>query len=267
MSKLHLQDKVAIITGAGRGIGRASAMLLAQAGARVVLAARSEAELYDVACHLGCEGCEALVVPTDVSEPAPVEALVQATLDRFARIDILVNNAGVIKPFGMVADSDPLAWKSLLLINVFGSYLTTRAVLPYLQRQRSGSIIFVSSGVAVKNVTGVAAYNASKAALERFAGTVALETADDGLVVTTIRPGKVDTEMQTEIRATKPEHFPRGDEWRQIHQEGGLLDPMRPARGIVWLASDFARGENGQTFQITDEVFYNRVCLDLGIAE
>lgn len=258
-----LQNQTALITGASRGIGRAAAQLLAEAGANVVLAARSEGALQQLAGEIAGQGGRALALPADISREDEVARLFREGERAFGQIDILINNASVIQPFGKVWETDPAQWLRLLEINLYGSYLCTRAAVPGMLRRQSGRVIFVSSGVAVKNLTGTGAYNSSKAALERLCGTLAEELAGSGVVATALRPGKVDTAMQVEIRDSDPAQFPRGDEWREVHRRGELLPPELPARAILWLASGFGEAVNGQTFSMSDPAFRARVEADL----
>lgn len=258
-----LQNQTALITGASRGIGRAAALLLAEAGANVVLAARSAEPLQQLAGEIARQGGAAQAVPVDISREADVARLFAEGERTFGPVDILVNNASVIQPFGKVWETDPVHWWRLLEINLYGSYLCTRAAVPAMLRRQGGRVIFISSGVAVKNLTGTSAYNSSKAALERFCGTLAEELAGSGVVASALRPGKVNTAMQVEIRATDPVHFPRGDEWRTVHRRGELLPPELPAQAILWLASRFASDVNGQTFSMSDPDFRARVEKDL----
>ena len=262
-----LEGQVAIITGAGRGIGRATALALAKAGAAVVLAARSEAELASVNDEIRQDGNgRALAIPTDVSDMHRVDYLLVLTLRAFGRVDILVNNAAVAHPVGKVWETSPTAWQRLIAINVTGPYLCTRAVLPHMLERGSGRIINVSSGVAAANHPGTSAYNASKAALERFSGTLAAEVASSGIVVTVFRPGFVDTAMQTELRQTPAHIFPRAAEFQARLDQGLLRSPIEPARGILWLASHFAKNANGQLFNMNDDAFQQRIEADLGPA-
>ena len=260
-----LQNQTALITGASRGIGRAAALLLAQAGAKVVLAARSGAALHELVGEITQQGGAALAVPADISREDDVTRLFAKGERAFGSVDILVNNASVIQPFGKVWETDPAEWRRLLEINLFGSYLCTRAAVPGMLRRPSGRIIFISSGVAVKNLTGTSAYNSSKAGLERFCGTLAEELAGSGIVAAALRPGKVDTAMQVEIRDSDPAQFPRGDEWREVHRRGELLPPEIPARAILWLASRFGATANGHTFSMSDPDFRARVEKDFAL--
>ena len=143
---MQLKDKVAIITGGGRGIGRAIAIAYAAEGARIVIAARSTEQIAEVAREITEQGGEVLTVPTDLRIQAEVENLVQQTVDRFGRIDILVNNAG-INPRGLFLDSTDEEWEQGWQINVMGVVRCCRAALPIMQQQGSGNIINVGSGM------------------------------------------------------------------------------------------------------------------------
>lgn len=259
-----LENQVAIVTGAGRGIGRAAAMALAEAGAAVVVAARSESEINGVAYQIREQGGKALAIPTDVSDANQVDHLLVLALRAFNRIDILVNNAALVQPMGNTWEVSPIAWQRLIMVNVIGPFLCARAVLPHMLDRGSGRIINVSSGVAVSNLKGTSAYNTSKAALERFSGTLAAELEGSGVVVTTFRPGIVDTPMQAEIRQTPARLFPRVHDWQSWYEDGQLRPAGEPAQALVWLASRFAGDANGQVFQMDDDPFRQQVAADLG---
>lgn len=260
-----MKGKSVIITGAGRGIGKAAALMFAEAGARLTLAARSEAELHNVAAEANRLGGDAIAVATDISDPAAVENLYNNALEKFDRVDILVNNAGMLEPFGMTEETDISRWQQCIMVNLFGYYLCCRAVLPEMRRRGNGRIISVSSGVAVKNIAGLGAYNASKAAVERFCGTLAEEVKNSDIEITLLRPGKVATQMQVDIRATPERKLPAVAKWHQAYQDGELLDPRVPAAAIFWMAGDFGGNRNGETFVVTEQDFQRRVAGDLGI--
>jgi 3-oxoacyl-[acyl-carrier protein] reductase len=258
-----LAGQVAIVTGAGRGIGKATAICLARAGASVVLAARSEAEINGVASEIKELGGRCLAIPTDISDAVQVDHLLVLTLRAFNKVDILVNNAAVVQPLGKVWETSPKAWSRLIQINVMGPYLCARAVLPHMLDRGNGRVINVSSGAADSNLEGASAYTTSKAAMERFSATLAAELADTSVVVTTFRPGIVDTSMQSEIRNTPSHRFPKVEMWQKWHKTGRLRPAADPAQAIVWLSSPFAQNANGQTFSIDDEIFQQQIVTDL----
>lgn len=258
-----LANKVALVTGAGRGIGRATALTLAEAGASVVLVARSKDEISSLADEIKYQGGQALAIPTDVSHVSQVDHLLVLTLRAFGGVDILVNNAALIQPLGKVWETSPLAWQKLIAVNVIGPYLCARAVLPHMIEKESGRIINISSGAASRDIIGASAYNTSKAALERFSSTLAAEVKDSNIAVSVLRPGIVDTSMQSSMRNT-PEHvFPLASVWQSWHEQAQLRPAEEPAQAILWLASHFAEGVNGQTFSIDDETFRQQVATDL----
>jgi 3-oxoacyl-[acyl-carrier protein] reductase len=260
-----LEGQVALVTGAGRGIGRAAALTLARAGAAVVLAARSQDEVTGVADEIKQAGGKSLAIPTDVGDIRQVDSLLILTLRAFGGIDILVNNAAVIQPLGKVWETSPMAWQRLIAINVIGPYLCSRAVLPHMLDKGRGRIINVSSRAAEANLKGASAYTTSKAALERFSGTLAAEVAGSGVIVTTLRPGSVDTAMQANIRETPAHFFPQVSTWQAWYDQGQLRAAAEPAQAILWLASHFADRTNGQLFDLDDEAFRQRVAADLGV--
>ena len=187
-----IRGKTAIVTGAGRGIGKAVAAALVHAGARVVLAARTRPELDLLAEELARRGGEVLAVPTDITQEQQVRDMVQATVGRFGRVDVLVNNAG-IGIFKNVSDLTADDMDAMWAVNVRGVFLATREVLPHMIRSRSGDIVTIGS-LAGKNVfTGGAGYAATKWALRGFMGSVMLEVREHNIRTVTVFPGSVDT--------------------------------------------------------------------------
>ena len=185
---MQLKDKVAIITGGGRGIGRAIAIAYAAAGARVVIASRSPSQLDGVAAEIASQNGEALTIPTDMRVRTAVENLIQETVDRFGRIDILVNNAGV-NPRGLFLDSTDEEWEQGWQINVMGVVHCCRAVLPIMQQQGSGNIINVGSGMGQVGHANLSVYCASKAALHGLTQAIAEEVWEDGIIANVLIPG------------------------------------------------------------------------------
>ena len=191
---MKLAGQVAIVTGAGRGIGRAIALALAREGARVALAARSNGELAAVAHELGQAGATTLAVPTDVRQEPSVEALVGRVLGEWQQVDVLVNAAGVAT-FAPVTDSKLDDWDQMLAVNLRGTVLVCRAVLPAMIARRTGTIISVGSVVTSRALPGSAAYTASKYGLLGFSRVLAEEMRPHGVRVGVISAGATDTPL------------------------------------------------------------------------
>lgn len=189
-----LRGQVAIVTGGGRGIGRAIARALAAEGVAVALAARTRQELAAVAAEIREAGGRALAVPTDVTQDATVEALVEHVRGELGGLDILVTAAGVAS-FGPVAGSKPADWDPMLAVNVRAVMVACRAVLPSMVRQKRGTIVNVSSIAATRAIAGAAAYSATKAAVVAWSRVLAEEVRHDGVRVGVLLPGAVDTPL------------------------------------------------------------------------
>jgi hypothetical protein len=188
---MKLQDRVAIVTGASEGIGKAIAELFAREGARVALAARSEDKLRALAATLGEH--RTLVVPTDVAVPEQADKLVQRTVERFGSLDILVNNAG----FGLYAPCHEMNWehfRQMWEVNFFGAVRLARAALPHLRRRR-GAIVNISSVAGKIPLPYMGAYCASKFALNTISSAMRMELKSAGVRVVTVLPGRVATQF------------------------------------------------------------------------
>ena len=214
---MQLKDKVAIITGGGRGIGSAIAIAYATEGARLVIAARSTEQLDAVAAEIIGLGGEVLTVPTDLRIQTEVENLVQQTVDRFGRIDILVNNAG-INPRGLFLDSTDEEWEQGWQINVMGVVRCCRAALPIMKQQGSGNIINVGSGMGQVGHANLSVYCASKAALHGLTQAIAEEVWQDGIIANVLIPGPVKTELSRASWENAGTFRAESDPWKEPEQ-------------------------------------------------
>ncbi|MFT7764600.1 SDR family oxidoreductase [Clavibacter tessellarius] len=198
---MRIQDAVVVITGASSGIGAATARAAARAGARVVLAARREERIRDLAAEIGGG---AIAVRCDVTDRAQVDALARAALDAFGRVDVLVNNAGQ----GLQSSIEDLALddlRAVLELNLVAPLAAMQAVLPAMRAQGAGAIVNVSSGTTFADVPGTGGYVASKVALERLSAIARAELAGTGVVVSTLIPFATETEFMASIRAGRAE--------------------------------------------------------------
>ncbi len=196
---MKLKGKVAIVTGAGRGIGRATALALAREGAAVTLTARTRGEIESVADEVMVLGAQALPVAGDVASESDVGEMVDRTLANFDRIDILVNNAGTGIPFKAVVDLPLDTWTRILEVNLTGAFLCAKAVLPVMMRQHAGKIVNVASIGGRMGVAGNSAYGAAKAGLINFGACLAAEVKAFGIDVNTVCPSGTDTRLIHDI--------------------------------------------------------------------
>lgn len=197
---MKLEGKVAIVTGASRGIGRAIALALAREGADVVVAARTEEEtgplpgtIHKTTEEIHALGRRSLAIRTDVTKEEQVAEMVSRTLEQFGRIDILVNNAGINVP-DRVLDIPVKRWDLIIAVNLRGIFLCTKAVLPIMVERRSGSIINLSSILGSRDISGGVAYGVTKAAIERFTYGLAEEVREYNIAVNALCPSYTDTE-------------------------------------------------------------------------
>ncbi len=199
MHSRSLQEKVALVTGAGRGIGRSIALRLAANGANVSLAARTASQLRAVQEEIEAGGAQAVSFPIDVSSEPDVIRLVRDTIDRFGRLDVLVNNAG-IGVFRLLAETSTEEWDRVMAVNVRGPFLLCREALPYLKQRERSFVINITSVVGLKGYAKQAAYSASKHAVMGMTKAFAREVQADGVRVHAICPGGVDTELAGQAR-------------------------------------------------------------------
>lgn len=244
-----MKDRVALVTGASRGIGRAVALELAEAGAHVVVNyAGSEGAALEVAERIRAKGREALLVRANVASADDVEAMVKQVLDHFGRVDILVNNAGITRD-NLVMRMKDEEWDEVLAVNLKGAFLCAKAVARPMMKQRYGRIVNISSVVALRGNAGQANYVAAKAGLIGLTKTLARELASRGITVNAVAPGFIVTDMTAKL----------GDDVREALLAqiplGAFGRPEDVAKAVRFLASDDAAYITGQV-----------LCVDGGMA-
>ncbi|HSB81142.1 MAG TPA: SDR family oxidoreductase [Candidatus Methylomirabilis sp.] len=241
---MKLRGKVAIVTGGGRGIGRAAALALGREGAAVALAARSAVEIEAVAREVRDLGAQAIPVATDVACEDDIARLSRRTLETFGRIDILVNNAGIGLPLRDVVDLGLDEWSRVLQVNLTGPFLCAKAVLPSMIRQRWGKIINISSLGGQVGVAGNSAYGASKAGLLLFTRCLAAEVKRHGIDVNAICPSGTDTRLLREMG--------------RAEGRTNLMQPEEIANTILFLVSPESSAVTGtviETYGLSNPLF------------
>lgn len=244
---LGLKGRVALVTGSSQGIGRATAEVLAQEGASVVITYRSNREMAEaVAAGVREAGGDALVSFLDLGSPPSIQATVQAALERWDRLDVLVNNAvhWGMRPPGQAGrfEEVPLEeWSAMLRPNIEGAFAATHAVLPAMRKRRWGRIVNVSSGLARNGIQGSAAYSAAKAALHGLTRTLYRELAPEGILINVVMAGLTLTDRIRDRMSP---------EMREQHAKGSpiqrLPEPVEVARTIAFLCSEANTTVNGE---------------------
>jgi len=243
----ELKGRAAIVTGASQGLGLAIARAFAAEGAAVAVCARDAAALENAADGLRREGGKVFAAVCDVSNEEEITRFVSGAMDAFGRIDILVNNAGVYGPLGPIESIDWSEWVQAININLLGSVMFCRALLPHFKRNRYGKIIQLSGGGATNPLPRISSYAASKAAIVRFAETLAEEVSEFGIDVNSIAPGALNTRLLDEVLAAGPSAVGESFYNRSLKQkESGGAGMARGAELAVFLASAASDGITGR---------------------
>jgi NAD(P)-dependent dehydrogenase (short-subunit alcohol dehydrogenase family) len=245
-----LAGRAAIVTGGSHGLGLEIARAFVTAGARVVVCARdtealdrARADLESVAAHADAVA----TIAADVSDPESVERLVAFAVERFSQIHVLVNNAGVYGPKGLVEEVSWDEWEHAVRVNLFGSVLCSRAVLPHFRANGYGKIVQLSGGGATSPLPRLSAYAASKAAVVRFAETLAEELRGTGTDVNAVAPGALNTRLLDEVLDAGPDRVGESFYERALEQRSAGGTPLDlPARLVVFLASAASDGLTGK---------------------
>jgi NAD(P)-dependent dehydrogenase (short-subunit alcohol dehydrogenase family) len=247
--KGRLQDKIAVITGAASGIGRATAVLFAREGAKLVLADKQEAGLEETLAGVQAAGGEAVIKPVDVSVEQEVKGLIDLGLAAYGRIDILINNAGITGKMAVLEEQDGEDWKKVLEVNLLGAMYGVKHVSRHMQERGSGAIVNTASVAGIRSGAGGNAYSASKAALINFTQTAACDLGGFNVRVNAVCPGLIETSM------TKPVF----DYARSAGKEAKLGSrcelrrygrPEEIAAAILFLAGDEASFITGQALAV-----------------
>ena len=246
MNTSRFAGKIAIVTGAGRGMGKATALTLAHGGATVVVNDLRPESAMAVAEEIRAEGGEALAHPADVSDEAQVRGMVDVVVERFGTVDILVNNAGILHATRPMETIPLKEWESMMAVNVTGVFLCTKAVLPIMKSRRSGKIVNISSSAGRSTSTfGGAHYTTSKAAVLGLTRHTSREVAPYNINVNATAPGSMDTEMVRELAT--PEHMERERQNVPLRRLGTAQDE---ADLVAFLCSEESSYITGATVDI-----------------
>jgi len=253
---VQLNGKVAVVTGASRGLGQQVALNLAAHGAHVALVARDEGQLRETERLIRQAGGLAQPAPADISNPAAVTHLKQFVEAQLGSPSILINAAGIFGPIQLIKESDPSRWVETIMINAIGPYLICRAFIGGMLEQGWGRIVNFTSAASLHPPGALnSAYATSKVALNQFTRHLAAELAGTGITANVIHPGDVKTDMWADIQAQATKAGPVGEEYLQwtrwVEQTGGD-DPQKAADLVLGLMSDQAASTTGQFLWIED---------------
>ena len=255
MHAMQLHNKVALVTGAGRGIGRAIALAFAREGADVAVTARTAAEIERVAAEVTALGRSAVALPVDLGDRAAASGLPELVASHYPAIDILVNNAGIGSNASprRIADYDDAFWDLSLAINLTAPYLLTKALVPGMIERGWGRVINMASVAGKRGLLAAGAYTATKHGLIGLTRTAALETAGTGVTINAICPGATRTIMLRRRLTVDADlrGVPVAEVEANINPMGRLLEPEEIAELAVYLASDDARGMTGQALNLS----------------
>ncbi|MBW4542401.1 MAG: 3-oxoacyl-[acyl-carrier-protein] reductase [Myxacorys chilensis ATA2-1-KO14] len=231
----QLQGKVAIVTGASRGIGRATALALAAEGAQVVVNyASSSGAAESVVEEITAMGGQAIAIAADVSKADQVDALINTTMEKWGRIDVLVNNAGITRDT-LLLRMKPEEWQAVIDLNLTGVFLCTKAVSKIMLKQRSGRIVNITSVAGQMGNAGQANYSAAKAGVIGFTKTVARELASRGITVNAVAPGFISTDMTADLKAEGILNLIPLNRYGQPEEVAGMIQFLAaaPAAGYI----------------------------------
>lgn len=243
-----LKDKVAVVTGASQGIGRETALALAEAGAKVAAAARNQEKLASLVGEIAGKGGEALAVKMDVADAEQVKAGFRQVLEKFGRLDILVNNAAITRD-GLAMRMKLDDWDAVIRTNLTGAHLCIQQALPVMMKARSGRVINISSVVAEMGNAGQANYVAAKAGLIGLTKAIAMEIASRNITVNAVAPGFVETPM-TDVLPEKVK-----EDLKTRIPLGRMGSPRDVAAAIVFLASDEAAYITGHVLDVNGGMY------------
>jgi NAD(P)-dependent dehydrogenase (short-subunit alcohol dehydrogenase family) len=252
--------QVTIVTGASQGIGRTIAVEFGKRGDVVVLAARNLDGLEETATIVEQVGGRPMVVETDITSEKSVNAMVEAATSEHGGVDVLVNNSGVGGPSGNLWEVDPDEWKSTFDVNVFGVFLTTRAVMPFMIREKKGSVIIIGSISGKRPLMGRSAYTSTKTALIGLTKTLAIEAGPHGVRVNLISPGfvsgaRIEWVMRAQSEARGIEVGDVRGEFEAKAALGRLTEPVDVAQTAVFLTSEGANGITGADIDVNSGVW------------